>query len=267
MLSGQDTMIWDLLRTRYKGGRILAAECSGNLMERVLSMSPSPEVIEWDDEDRRQFCRNVWPGTTGDFSFVLLGRLAERIEDFAIVRVLYRHLLEDGSLISLWGNPQHWSVINDLLSGNYRFSENPIFQEMPHKLFSLKEMTNFFMCMKFRDFRISSAVKPGEAAYLQKLQELNEADNRHLLETAFWCIEARKYTEDVLILKKKLTPQLRKELARVLRRIENGIDVEVNCALANDFLKSQEISYEYLELFAHNVTLNYPLVLKRLQER
>lgn len=115
----QDQMIWDALSNEYAGGRILAAECSKELLERIRSLSPVPELVLWSEKEQREFCRNQWPeDMEGNFRYVLLGRLAERLEDIYALKVIRKYLAYNGAVISLWGNVQHWSVIRNLLDGN-----------------------------------------------------------------------------------------------------------------------------------------------------
>ena len=267
MLSDHDAMIWEFLLDRYDGGRILAAECSKALLEKVKTLSPAPEIVEWGKEERREFCMNNWPGTEGLFSLVLLGRLAERVENIAIIKVLRTHLTEDGTLLSIWGNAQHWSVARDLLTGNGHFSNNPIFQKLPHRLFSINEIFDMFSWLKFKALRINSSTSPIDEASLQNLANWCRVNDRRLIETTLWCAEARLYTDDVITLRKELTPELRKELARALRRIENEIDPEVNCELVKCACVTHRISNEYLTSFTKKVTLNPQLVLKKLSEQ
>ncbi len=266
MLSGQDTMIWDFFKERYNGGSILAAECSDSLIEKIISLSPTPNIIRWTEKEKQSFCHNQWPGSNGPFSFVLLGRLIERMEDLEIIKTIRNHIIEEGVLISLWGNAQHWTVARDMLKGTSRFSKNPIIQDMPHRLFSLKEIVDMFTCLNFKALRVNDAVLPIEEDSLVRLKAWCGISNRQLLETAFWCIEARMYTDDILSIRKELTPALRKELARVLRRIENDIEPEINCRIVNDAITNYKITRKYIEAFTKNVTLEPALVLRKLQE-
>ncbi len=266
MLSGQDTMIWDFFKERYNGGSILAIECSDSLIDKIASLSPTPHIVRWTEEEQQSFCHNQWPGPNGPFSFVLLGRLIERMEDLEITKTMRDHIIEEGTLISLWGNAQHWTVARDMLMGTSCFSKNPIIQDRPHRLFSLTEIVDMFTCLKFNALRVNDDVLPIEEDSLKKLNAWCGISNRRLLETAFWCIEARLYTDDILSLRKELTPALRKELARVLRRIENDIEPEINCKIVNDAIKNHGISKKYIEAFTKNVTLEPTLVLRKLQE-
>ena len=213
-----------------------------------------------------KFCGKCWPDTEGDFCCILLGRLAERVNDIAALLPLREHLACDGKVISLWGNVQHWSVVRDLLCGTWYSSNNPIFQEVHHRLFSVNEILDLFRFLRYERVRADYLVQHGDETYLKKLQAFSGIKNRLLLETTFWCMEARPFNEEITSLRGQLTPELRKEFARILRRIEHGIEEEANCSLAQAFCKGQEISEEYLRAFVRSVTMQPRQVLEKLQE-
>lgn len=266
ILSNLDAMIWEFLRNSYNGGRILAADCSEELLAKIMMLSPEPELVQWTESQRQEFCRNQWPETEGFFRHILFGRLAERMETVHAFQHLAEHLTYDGAVISIWGNVQHWTVIRDLLHGNWHFSENHIFQNEHHRLFSQNELLELFRFMHYKNLRINYITETGEMNCLEQLRLLSGMKDCSLLEVSFWVVEARLFRDEVIKLRRQLTPELRKELARILRRIEHDIEPDVNCKLAKDICKDQRISKEYLEAFVRNVTLTPHKVLTRLKE-
>ena len=266
MLSEQDAMVWKFLQDGYEGGRILAADCSEALIRKVKELSPKPELVQWTWEQQMAFCWNQWPDTKGVFRYILLGRLAERMEDIYAFRQLQEHLTYDGTLISLWGNVQHWTVIRDLLKGRWYFSDNPIFPKEHHRLFSKEEILELFRVMHYKNMRVDYLALQGEPARLEQLRLWSGMESCLALEVVFWCVEARLFKDEVIALRRQLTSELRKELARILRRIENDIEPGENCGLVREICKNQKVSKEYLEAFVRNVTLNPHKVLAKLQE-
>ncbi len=251
----QDRMIWDFLSHGYTGGRILAAECSTALLEKMKELSPAPEVVLWSDEEQRAFCRNRWPEEMeGNFRYVLLGRLAERLEDIHALRDLQEYLAYNGVVLSLWGNVQHWTVVRNLLDGNWHYSANPVFQEMPHRLFSKKEILDTFRLLRYREVHISYLEQGIDDPGLRKLQAQELVEDPASLRVAFWCVEAQLFNREITALRGQLTSGLRKELGRALRRIENDIEPEVNCAMVWEFCQSRKVSEEYLAAFVRSVT-------------
>ncbi len=266
-LSETDHMVWEFLTKDYAGGRILAADCSELLLSKLNELTPVPEVVRWTEQQQRSFCRNEWAEEMeGSFRYVLLGRLAERLEDVYALKDLREHLTYDGMVISLWGNVQHWSVIQNLFIGNWHFSGNAIFPSMPHRLYSQKEIMGLFQLMKYRDCRVNYlAIACKDRSWFERIREVSGTEPLSL-DVLFWCVASRMYNEEITMLRGQMTPELRKELGRILRRIENDIEPEFNGVLAKELCDKQGLSGEYLKVFVKNNVVNPSMVWERLKE-
>lgn len=125
---------------------------------------------------------------------------------------------------------------------------------------------NTFRLLKYKDIRISYLEQAEDEMELRRLQSWSGIKDPQLLRVAFWCVEAHMFNENVTELQGELTSEVRKELGRMLRRIEHGIEPDVNCTLVKELCRRENISEKYLTSFIQSVTMSPKIIWGKLRE-
>ena len=71
-----------------------------------------------------------------------------------------------------------------------------------------------------------------------------------------WIVKASRSTAEVAALKEFYTPTIRKELSKLLHRIEYDIDREANIERLHEFCEDHQIFYDYLCDFIDQVVIH-----------
>ena len=83
-----------------------------------------------------------------------------------------------------------------------------------------------------------------------------------------WLVKACKCTEEVAALKEFFSEETRAELARLLHRVDFGIDVEENISRVKEIIQREKIFEEYFTDFVNQVVFHEDarkLILERAQ--
>ena len=207
------------------------------------------------ETEKKFLLKNQLPNYKQRFDYVFLGNILEQSGDPISLLKKCRDLLSgDGWLLAIVFNSQYKAIYDNLgikmCSG-----------------FSLEELVAFFREAKYEDLRFDQVGElPGPKNCEKKQGAVEESDSYTAIK--YWLIKAGKYdfTEKTSWLRSFLDPEIRQELAYVLRRIENDIELAVNCQQLWHLCQQYDITAEYLVPFIQNTMLHPNKVLNLLSE-
>lgn len=231
--------------------RILTLHCGEATVKTLQSLCPRAALVTAEAsgmarEKAASYDRIVFGGKLNEYDALP-----------ALLRGVYDLLKADGFLLFSVDNAAHWENLCWLLQGG----------EGQGRLKERAERTAFFdfatLVELLRSARFSDVeVDPEESeaaaeaeALLKKLQGAGLlADARHFY-TRCWHVRVGKMSDATRALQSVLSPQERRELVFLLRRIENDIDASDNSVKLLRFCEEKAVEAPYLAALIENSML------------
>ncbi len=160
-----------------------------------------------------------------------------------------RWLKETGFLVTQFENIRYIGVLENLKQGYY--------PERDRRLYAKSEIVRFLNDALFKEI----AFAPNEVINYNVDDWLSfgfENYNNELL-TKTWIVKASKSTAEVAALKEFYTPAIRKELARLIHRIEYDIDRTENFQRLKKLCEEQQIFEDYLIDFINQIVVHHEI--------
>lgn len=129
------------------------------------------------------------------------------------------YLKDTGYFLMSFKNIRYWRVMQNLMEGH--------FYHLCSRIFTRNEMINLMSASFFKDVNLLPewGSKPPEKL-LAGLELAGFEDIEDDLSVEKWLLQAAKSMPEIMELKRMYTPEIRGDLARLLRRLEYGVRVE-----------------------------------------
>lgn len=185
------------------------------------------------------------------------GALTDAYEVYRLLLGLNRLLKETGALLTSFRNIRYHQVLDYLQQGEF-----PIQQE---HYYAKAEVVRLAERALFQELHFLPGEQDEEQSAGEAWAARGFGDYSHDLSTRVWLLRAERSTAEAAALKSIFTPATRKELARLLHRIEydvqRGEAVKELCALC----EREGIFFEYLADFVRNTCHHSERVLQALR--
>lgn len=158
------------------------------------------------------------------------------------------HVLTDvGTLVTAFRNVRFHGVLEHLMHGE--------FPERERHLYAKAEVVRLLNDALYKEI-VFSPGEQDEAASGASFAAMGFDDAGDDLATAVWLVKAARSTAAVANLKSLYTKETRKELARLLHRIEYDVEREKNVAALQELCRREGIFPEYLEDFIRETVVH-----------
>ena len=191
------------------------------------------------------------------FDFILAGDTLEQVENVPdMALAMYFWLKQDGYLLAEFHNVRFWRVMRDLLRGYFP-------AERRH-FFSLSSLQRLFYSTFYREvfYEADREAVPVDFAEAMRHAGFRNADAE--LSVSQWIVKAARSTEAVAWLKRQFTPEVRRQLACLVRRIAYDIDCAASCEAFWQLYEGQRMTAEYALRFIESTALRPELVITAL---
>ena len=200
------------------------------------------------------------------FRISYTGRLIEKITDpKALVKNAFLLLSEQGKLFCAIGNIRHWSVWKEMESGRWRYGAGDILLEGICYFFTMHEMRKLFTESGYKALQIVHLQEKAPENIYRQLKNIGMQAVDRDLDTLFWLLAACK-SEYMSPIVEVYPLKLRWDLVFLLRRIENGIEVQKNCQALWMLCEGNNVDGDYLLTFIRQAVLHPDRVLERLAQ-
>ena len=226
-----------------------------------ICISKSKKIWFQDKENiviyKKIFDKKQLPFENKKFDYILAGRYFEKvINPIFLAREVQRCLKLDGYLIGIFGNIRCLSVLEGIMQGHFTYKErNAIVQNDILHFFTLKEIINLMKATFYKDISFMPCMLNESSLIFEKLMSAGFENEHNDLNTEFWFLKAARDTKETRNLKSLYTEGQRRKISCLLRRIENAIELEKNCAILFDICQTKKISGKYIVDFAQNTLL------------
>ena len=212
--------------------------------------------VQWTVFDYRE---EVLPFPRYSFDVVLSERMLENVANPQdIASGIGTFIKDTGYLLTSFENIRYWRVLRELMNGHYyaivrRRYAKPEFERLLY--------ASFYKDIFFAPVRGSGSEKEVETFVAAGFENrLNDLD------TEIWLVKAMRSSSDVALLKAAYTPEVRKKLATLIRRVEYGIDLRENVGALWALIDQEGITAEYMVCFSSSVVVHGDAFCKSLAE-
>lgn len=165
-------------------------------------------------------------------------------------------LKQTGALLTSFRNIRHWSVLAELMDGHY--------YHVVARLYAVQEFEKLLYASYYKDVRVRPQRRPAPAGELDRLVAAGFDNLNDDLETEFWLVYAARSMPELSLLKSFFTAAERKELARLLHRIEYDVDTAQQVAAFWQFYHRVGLFPDYTAAFVKEAVFHPAQFYRRL---
>ena len=181
------------------------------------------------------------------FDYIIAERYLEMLTNPRdITAGLGDYLKSTGFLLTSFLNIRFWKIIEELKSGHfYNFMARPL---------AKPEVVRVLGVSLYKDIVFVADKTPAPKGVIEQLMAEGYDNFSDDLETELWLLKAGRSTAEVENLKTLFTSEVRKELSRLLRRIEFDIEREKSLENLRELCQRENIFPEYLDDFITSIS-------------
>ena len=255
----------------------LYAEMAGFVPEKtagnILLVGMNPV---WEARFRQDFAEGVFQTVPWDmalneawqrcFSLIVLAPgIEELFEPECLLESLQPSLQPCGGVVVPFCNPWHWSVFRSWLKGELRYGTNPLLKGQG-RLFSFPEIVRLAKLAHYREFAVRQVLEEGAADMLAVLQGCGFGNGQKEIETSWWIVRLAVFPMRTARLRERYTDEVRHRLARLLHRLENGVEEAASVEALRRLIAENDIDGGYLERFVENIAAEAEKLLAALRK-
>ena len=230
------------LRQRFPNGELYA-------MTSYEEVPGFPEYrgldIHWRIGDYRSMGLSSYEKDSFDF---VLGEtcLTHLWNSYDTLMEVSRLLKDTGHFLGSFSNVRYWRVLEDLRQGRYPFRDQ--------RLYAKDEVVKMLNDAIFKEIVFTPFLRfPEEREEAEAFSRMGFEDFSGDLVTKAWMFKASRSTAAVAALKELYTKEVRRDLARLLHRIEYGVERDTSLAALWKLCAEELIFPDYLADFLHEI--------------
>lgn len=160
------------------------------------------------------------------FDYIIIGNTLENIDDMRSFLISIKSLLKiNGYLIAGFQNIMHYSVIRELINGNWLYTENKIINKTNKYMFTANDICSLFNECGYQMpyiFHWYSWTSDEDERYISFLSSQGGKEKEYLYRTYEYAVRVKRNIDENEVECNK------NEIKYMLRRIENGIEKDLN---------------------------------------
>ena len=253
MLALESSFYLPRLRRRFPNAELYA----------MTSCEEVPELVERDGLEVQwtlgDYRREGLPYPQGFFDFILGEACLEYLwESYDSLMAVSRCLKDTGHFLGSFRNIRYWRVLESLREGSFPVRDS--------HLYAKDEVVKMLNDAIFKEISFSPLLRfPEERGEAEAFSRMGFDDFNGDLITKAWMFKASRSTASVAALKELYTGDVRKRLARLVHRIEYGVEEAESLEALWALCDREMIFPEYLADFVHEVAIHENRVRRILQ--
>lgn len=168
------------------------------------------------------------------------------------------YIKQTGWFLTTFLNVRHWKIITELMEGH--------FYHICTHIFSKAEMMKLLFASFYKDMVFSGRHRYAPEGLIKQLEDCGFENYHDDLETEIWMVKAARSMPEIATLKSCYTPQIRRKLVTLLRRIEFDICRPENVAALWELCDTQQIFPVYLADFIHETVMHRRILYQVLYQ-
>ena len=165
-------------------------------------------------------------------------------------------LKQTGFLLLSFRNIRYWKILQNLMQGHY--------YGIVTRMFTQTEMERLLAASFYKEMDFLPVYHDAPGELLARLEAAGFGNEHGDLEAEYYLVRAARSMSGIARLKREQRPEVRRELSRLLHRIEYGIDGKENSARLWNLYRKEQMTAEYLDAFINEATAHPARVRARL---
>lgn len=195
------------------------------------------------------------------FDYIILGDVLEHLYNSVnVLENLKKYLKEEGSIIASIPNVMHYSIIYNLLQGNWTYEDCGILDKNHIRFFTKNEVIKMFERSGYSQFKIEMLAVPpiddNMLEFIKSLTQLSQHNDSNQFVAYQYLIKATNAI--------KFDEKLMYEIGSLLRRIEFNIDIEETEKELIEILQNGNLNEKLLLATIDRYVINKILILNYL---
>ena len=158
------------------------------------------------------------------------------------------YLKETGAFLTSFRNIRHWSVLEELRDGHY--------YQVVSRLFARPEFERLLYASFYKNVYCHGQKRQAPAGKLEELLAAGFENVGDDLETEYWLVRADRSMPEMALLKSMYTAEDRKQLSRLLHRIEYEVELGTSCRGFWDLWQELKLFPDYVGEFIHEAVFH-----------
>lgn len=180
------------------------------------------------------------------FDIILSERMLEHVTNPQdIASGIGTFIKDTGFLLTSFENIRHWRVLKELMEGHY--------YAIIRRRYTMSEFSRLLSASFYKDVFFAPVRRPSQRGEVERLMAAGFENRMDDLDTEVWLVQAMRSSASVAPLKAAYTPEVRKRLALLLRRVEYEIDAKENVRALWRLADEAGLSEEYIARFAAEI--------------
>lgn len=184
------------------------------------------------------------------FDYIIAPRVLELCGNPQDIAAGIGQFIKDtGFLLTSFLNIRYWKIIRELRDGHFFY--------FCRHMYTKEEMDRLLCASFYKDTVFAPIKNAAPQDFLQQLLDIGFENRRDDLETEIWLVKAGRSTPEIAALKSLYTPQIRKQLARLLHRVEYDVERERSLVELQELCEKENIFADYLAEFMAQTVVHY----------
>lgn len=241
------------LRNRFPDADLYAV-----VSDRDLATAPETDGmgVKWTVLDYRE---EVLPFPRKSFDVVLSERMLENVANPQdIASGIGTFIKDTGYLLMSFENIRYWRVLRELMDGHY--------YAIVRRRYAKPEFERLLYASFYKDVFFAPIRGGGSGEEIERFEAAGFENRLNDLDTEVWMVKALRSSSDVVQLKAAYTPETRKRLATLLRRVEYEIDLPETVGAFWALVDKKGFTADYIGRFAASIVIHRDAFRKALAE-
>jgi len=181
------------------------------------------------------------------FDYIIVGDCIEQcIDPLGFLQTVRPYLVEDGCLLASFGNVCHWSVLNELMRGQWHYKNAGVIKKNVLRFFTIDEIVRLFEAAKYKEIQFAAVYQEPPIELFERLIDCGFKNTHDNLSVLRWLTCSGRIDKKAKRLRASFEPEVREKLVFLLRRIENDINSTENAKEIFSICEIHTINENYI---------------------
>lgn len=216
----------------------------------------APQGVHWQVLDYRAvplpYSRNFFDYIISDLTFEQVDNPQDIAAGFSMF------LKETGALLTSFRNIRHWSVLQNLMEGDY--------YNIVSRLYARREFENLLYASFYKSVRVRQQQREGPDGLIERLIAAGFENECNDLETEFYLVRADRSMPELSLLKSMYTSAERERIVRLIHRIEYDVESAASVCGLWDMVDRLAVFPAYLSSLVRETVVHTEPFYQRISE-
>lgn len=216
----------------------------------------APQGVHWQVLDYRAvplpYSRNFFDYIISDLTFEQVDNPQDIAAGFSMF------LKETGALLTSFRNIRHWSVLQNLMEGDY--------YNIVSRLYARREFENLLYASFYKSVRVRQQQREAPKDLIERLVTAGFENEQDDLETEFYLVRADRSMPELSLLKSMYTSAERERIVRLIHRIEYDVESAASVCGLWDMVDRLAVFPAYLSSLVRETVVHTEPFYQRISE-